>query len=112
VNEILRRATTDSVVILNEIFASTTLRDGVFLGTRILRKLIQRDCISVCVAFLDELSTVDAAVVSMVSTVKPDDPSVRTFKVVRRPADGLAHANAIAEKYGLSYQRVRARLAG
>lgn len=111
VHEILRRATADSVVILNEIFASTTLQDGVSLGTRILRKLIQRDCVSVCVTFLDELSTVDAAVVSMVSTVKPDDPSVRTFKVVRRPADGLAYANAIAEKYGLSYQRVRARLA-
>jgi hypothetical protein len=112
VHEILRRATADSVVILNEIFASTTLQDGVFLGARILRKLIQRDCIGVCVTFLDELSTLDAAVVSMVSMAKPDDPSVRTFKVVRRPADGLAHANAIAEKYGLSYQRVRARLAG
>jgi DNA mismatch repair ATPase MutS len=111
VHEILRRATSDSLVILNEIFASTTLQDGVFLGTLILRKLIQLNCISVCVTFLDELSAMDAAVVSMVSTAKPDDPSVRTFKVVRRPADGLAHANAIAEKYGLSYQRVRARLA-
>ncbi len=112
VHEILRRATGDSVVILNEIFSSTTLQDGVFLGARILRKLIERDCIGVCVTFLDELSTLDAAVVSMVSMAKPDDPSVRTFKVVRLPADGLAHANAIAEKYGLSYQRVRARLAG
>ena len=112
VHEILRRATAHSVVILNEIFASTTLQDGVFLGSRVLRELIRRDCVSVCVTFLDELSTLDAAVVSMVSMVEPDDPSVRTFKVVRRPADGLAHADAIAEKYGLSYQRVRARLAG
>ena len=112
VHDLLRRATENSVVILNEIFTSTTLQDALFLGTRILRELIKRDCVSVCVTFLDELSTVDVATVSMVATVEPGDPSLRTFKVIRRPADGLAHANAIAEKYGLSYRRLRERLAG
>ncbi|MGH3026353.1 MAG: MutS-related protein, partial [Gaiellaceae bacterium] len=108
--EILDQASADSVVVINEIFASTTLADAVQLGERMLRRIIELDCLALCVTFIDELATLGPATVSMVATVEPDDPSRRTFKVVRKPADGRAYAWAIADKYGISYERLQARL--
>jgi DNA mismatch repair protein MutS len=110
VREILEQASGDSIVILNEIFASTTLNDALYLGTEILQRLTELDCLAVCVTFVDELSSLNEATVSMVANVAPDDPSRRTFEIVRRPADGRAYAWALADKYGLSYDRLRGRI--
>ena len=111
VGEILRAATPGSIVILNEIFTSTTLHDARFLGTKLLKKVMQLDCLCVYVTFVDELASLGEAVVSMMSTIVAENPAERTYKVIRKPADGLAYALAIAEKYDLSYERLRGRLA-
>lgn len=110
VREILEHATGDSLIILNEIFASTTLADSLLLGTEVLDRLLALGCPAVCVTFVDELASLGEETVSMVATVAPDDPSERTFRIVRRPADGRAYALAIAAKYGLSYERLRSRV--
>jgi DNA mismatch repair protein MutS len=112
VKEILERATGDSVIVLNEIFASTTLADAVFLGSEVLRRIVDLDCLAVCVTFVDDLSSLAPATVSVVAGVAPDDPTNRTFKIERRPADGRAYAGALAEKYGLSYDHLRGRIEG
>jgi DNA mismatch repair protein MutS len=109
--EIVRAATPDSIVILNETFASTTVHDARFLGTKLITKLIQLDALGVCVTFVDELAALGDQVVSMMSTVLPQNPAERTFQVVRKPADGLAYALALAEKHGITYERLRARIA-
>ena len=107
----LDQATGGSVVVMNESFASTTLRDALLVGERVLDRMTRLDLLGVYVTFVDELASLNEACVSMVATVVPDNPAERTFKLVRKPADGLAYAAAIAGKYGLTYRQLKERLA-
>ncbi len=85
IQKALLAATGDSVVIMNEIFTSTTASDARFLGEKVLAKVIELDLLCVYVTFIDELASMAPAVVSVTSTIVPDNPAQRTFKVVRRP---------------------------
>jgi DNA mismatch repair protein MutS len=107
----LAAATGRSLLVMNESFASTTLRDATFIGTRVLETMTGLGLLGVYVTFIDELTSSTAACVSMVGTVNPDDPAERTYKIVRKPADGLAYASAIARKYRLTYPQLKERTA-
>ncbi len=110
IHDILSRATADSIIIMNEIFNSTTLHDALSIGTKILKQISDRDVLCVWVTFVDEFSTFNEKTVSMVSTIVPENPAARTYRIVRKKADGLAYALTIAEKYNLTYSQLMERI--
>ncbi len=109
-HRILEQATPKSLVVMNEIFASTTLTDATFLAKEILTRFAKIDVLGVCVTFLDELSSLNEKTVSMVAAIVPENPSQRTFRIARMPANGLSYALALAEKYHLTYEQLKKRL--
>ncbi len=109
-HELLSKATNKSILIINEIFASTTLSDALSLGSHMMDAISELSAPTVIVTFLDELACFGVNTISMMSTVKEEDPTERTFRIVRKPPDGLAYAMSIAEKHGLTYEQLIRKL--
>jgi DNA mismatch repair protein MutS len=110
IRDILDGATSRSIVIANEILTSTTTNDAVFLGKKVMESLSRLDLLCVWVTFIEELASYSEKTVSMISMVSPQNPALRTFNIVRRPAQVLSYVAAMTEKYGLTYESLKERI--
>ncbi len=108
--QLLDAATPRTVVVINEIFASTTMQDAMVLGKHMIDDLVRNGAPAIVVTFLEELSEYVPQTVSMVTTVSDDEKHKRTFRIIRKKPDGLAYAMQIAARHGLTYEQLERRL--
>ena len=109
-NCIMKDITSNSIVVLNELFATTTSHDAYTMGKRILERFISLDCVCLYVTHIHELAAISEKMISLAATVISGKDAIRTYKIVRKPADGLAYANTITAKYDLSFSRIKERI--
>ena len=109
---LLDRATKDSVFAVSEIFSSTTPKDALALGGHMIDALSEKAGSAVVVTFMEELSEVGPQTVSMVSEVSGDGEQRRSFRILRRKADGAADALKLAGRYGLTAEQIKRRVLG
>ena len=107
---LLEAATHKTVIIINEIFASTTLVDALQLGGHMLDAIVEKGAPAMVVTFLEELVDYGPQTVSMVTTVTNDEKHRRTFRIQRMAPDGQAFAMQIAAQHGLTFEQLERRL--
>lgn len=101
---------TGAFVVLNELFTTAASYDACIMGKRVLEHFIELDCRGIYVTHLRELTQAHSRVVSLRAML--DEQGRHTFKIARSQAEDSAHAAALAEKHGLTYERLKARCEG
>ncbi|MDE2748577.1 MAG: hypothetical protein OXI34_06410 [Chloroflexota bacterium] len=120
--EIFRRATRQSLLLLNESLASTSATESYFLARDVVCCLRMLGARALFVTHLHELAAAcesinsevagDSRVASLVSTVEEGEDGLRrTYQVVPAPPRGQSYAREIARQYGISFDQLGALLA-
>ena len=110
VHQMLLSSTPRTLIILNEIFSSTSFQDALFLSREIIKKIDKLDAFCIWVTFIEELNQMSDKCISMVSQVDTDNINKRTYKILPKKADGKAYAASIADKYHLNYEQILKRI--
>jgi len=87
-----------SVVILNELFSSTTTYDALEMGKHVLKLFEKKGCICLYITHLFELAN-DGRSVSLIAEVSAD--CAPAFRIARSPVAGSAFANRLLAKHHL-----------
>ena len=100
----------NSLFVLNEVFSSTSLEDGIVLGKKVIDMVNNHNSKMLFVTFIEELASYNDSVVAMGSTVDKDNPSIRTFEILRKRDNSNTYAKSIATKNHVSYEDIIRRV--
>lgn len=97
-------------VILNELFTTAATYDAFVMGQRVIRHFAEQGCLGVYVTHIAELTKAGDDVVSLVALADEKDHKKRTFRIVRKEAEGIGYAGDIVDKHHLGYEELCKRL--
>lgn len=94
-------------VVINELFTTAASYDAYIMGSHVLKHFIELDYFGVYVTHIKELAGESEVVASLVAGLSEVDGKTRTFKIERRPSEGVGHASVLVDKYNLSYEDIK-----
>lgn len=97
-------------VILNELFTTAATYDAFVMGQRVIRHFSEAGCLGVYVTHIAELTKAGDDVASLVALADEKDHKKRTFRIVRKEAEGIGYAGDIVDKHHLGYEELCKRL--
>ena len=113
--ELFVRCTSDSLLLLNETFSTTSFEEGYFIAADAVRAVLKRGMRMIYNTHMHKLAqdldtvindgTTEGKAVSLVAETKEGKHS---FRVMIAPPEGQSFARDIAEKYGVTYESLTA----
>lgn len=107
IHKIIEKVDSNSFVILNELFSSTSEEDANELGNRVLNEIDARHGSGIYVTFLESLGE-NPRVQPLMSQVTKD--AQRTFKVIPEDLNSQAYTDILLKKYHLSQTDIEREL--
>jgi len=110
-NALFASAQADSIIFLNEIFASTTNHDAYEMGTFMMDRFAEIGSLCIFSTHVWKLASYGKNTVSLIAESIPvDGKQVSTYKIKRKEADEMAFGTSLAEKYKLTYDSIKERV--
>ncbi len=112
-SEIFEKATNKSILLLNESLATTNVSEGLFIAEDVVKAMRYLGARAIFNTHMHELArdldainksegdSIAASIITGVSHGK------RSFKVMLAPPQGVSYAKDIAEKYGVTFDKIK-----
>ncbi|MBQ2528604.1 MAG: hypothetical protein II544_07620, partial [Spirochaetales bacterium] len=111
--EIFSRCTSDSLLLLNETFSTTSFEEGFFIARDAVKAILKKGTRCIYNTHMHKLASdigeinaegaKEGASSKAASLVVLSDGGERSFKVKVAPPQGMSYASDIAQKYGVTY---------